>query len=874
MIPIQGGNSKVELVERDHLLEDLRLETRSAAKGSGRLVFLGGDAGLGKSSVVREMARKPGSQVRLMWGACDSLTTPRPLGPLLDMASTAPMVGDLIDRGAPRFELFTSLVEDITTRPSLLVMEDAHWADEATLDLILFLGRRIADTRSIVVVTYRPHEITTRHPLRLVMGDLATAAGHRRFQVEPLSLDGVRTLVGERSIDAERLHRVTGGNPFYVTEVLAKPGWTVPPTVADAVLARVSRLPDEERDLLATVSVEPTGLELDLFESLGRGLPKALASGLVVADGDTIRFRHELARLAIEGTLDAQRRRNAHKDILGELERRDDIDPSRLAHHANGVNDPAAILKWATEAGDAAAASGAHRQAVEHFRDGVEHSVSADIDIRIDLLEKYATELSRVDRMEDALAMRQRVLTLVRRGGNMTRILLAEAHLADAMLHAGDGIGAYRLMDKVVAAADSLDPGLEMAQIYYMAGYQVMLARRAGDAMRWCKRAIALAEEHGGDKILARTLNALGSTRIVSFEDLTGVEELTRSGVIAEELGWDAQKVNALLDLGSGLCEIRRYSLAEDYLQRGIEETADRDLDGLRHYCTAWLSRVRFEQGRWSEADDLASRVPLDSGAPMCPIVAATVMGRTRTRRGESGAEELLNEAWSLAQEAGDVQRLWPVVAARAEWAWLSGGNRGALSRDLLSVLDTAVELGVRWAISELVFWANKLDLPTEHQSPMETDPFRLHVEGEHAAAAMTWAELGCPYEQAWSLVDAGNEESLRQGLDLLISLGAGPLADRARQSLRELGATRIPSGPRPQTTGHPEGLTRRQVEVLGLLTEGMTDKEIAERLFISPKTAGHHVTAILQKLDVSSRHAAASRSQQKPSLLAYRQPT
>lgn len=855
----------MDLVERDELIERLWDHVKGTRRDGGHLVFLAGAAGVGKTSVARALADRARNSMEVLWGACDDLATPRALGPLHDMALSSPIVARLLaERHGPQ-ELFQGFLEELGRRPTVVIVEDVHWADEATLDLLRFLGRRIDRSRALVAVTYRYHEVGPRHPLRKVLGDLATSPGQLRLEVLPLSADGVARLAVGHPIDPGHLHHITGGNPFYVTEVLAAPGWTVPPTVADAVLARAARLPPEVQNLLDTVSTEPGPTEIDLLESLGHEpdhLREAIRSGMLVERSGSVTFRHELARQAILETIDTVRRRRIHSGILRCLETRPRVDPARLAHHADGAGDDEAVLAWGDRAGNEAMATGAHREAAEQFRQAAAAASRLRPDGSVtdrayaDLLDALAAELSAVDRRIESLEVRGEQVAVLEGCDDPAALVTARTRLAYALWIAGRGDDSRALMSRVLAEAEDVNDEAAVAFAYASAGYLAMLARSGEEALGLTTRAIEVAEPLGLDDVLVRALNARGSARIVSFEDLGGITDLERSATLAEGR-WDEAQGDALENLGSGLGEIRRYPEARDYLEQTITFSRERDLDSHVNYCQAWLARVEFEQGRWGRAAELARAVP-DTGhiSPVSPIVALTVLGRVRARRGDPGGQHPLQRAWELALETGDLQRLWPVAAGRAELAWLTDSASAALETELIGTLEMAQELEIRWAIGELGFWAHIFGAPATALEHAAT-PYRLHIDGDHEAAAREWHLLGCPYEEAWALADAGDEGSLRKALDMLVELGASPLAIRVRQRLREIGATGIPAGPRRTTMSHPAGLTARQAEVLELLGEGLTDREIAERLYISPKTVGHHVSAILRKLDVRNRTEA-----------------
>ena len=273
----------MELVEREGLLA--RLEAcLQQAQTAGRLALVAGEAGVGKTSLLHRFVEASPDSFRVLWGACDPLSTPRALAPFLDM----PPFAELLEEQHGSHELLAALLAALSA-PTVMVVEDAHWADEATLDALRFLGRRATKTRSVVLVSYRDDEVGAGHPFRTVLGDLATAPGCERLRVPPLTPAGVRTLAAGQALDPDRLHRVTGGNAFYVTEVLAAPGWTVPLSVTDAVLARVSRLTGPARALVDFISLAPGGLEVEVADGLKGGaadaLEEAVDRGVLTASG-------------------------------------------------------------------------------------------------------------------------------------------------------------------------------------------------------------------------------------------------------------------------------------------------------------------------------------------------------------------------------------------------------------------------------------------------------------------------------------------------------------------------------------------------------------------------------------------------------------
>src|SRR5438105_1282190 len=353
------------LLERDGLLGELMAYASDAQRGDSRLVLVAGEAGVGKTALL-DVLRERLPKARWLWSACDGSFTPRPLGPLFDIASE--VGGDLAAAGredASRERLFRLLLDELLPSQTLTVIavEDIHWADEATLDLLRFLGRRLRASRTLLLATYRDDGLQRDHPLRMAVGELMSERSTRWISLPPLSAEAVRQLTHSTGVEPAELYRLTGGNPFYVTEVLAAGDATLPQTASEAVLARIARLSPGARQLLDAAAVIGSRIDLGVLREVAGenfdAIDECLTTGTLISDADGLHFRHEIARMAIEAALPGHRRLDFHTRVLGVLRARID-DEARLAHHAEGAGDRTAVLQYAPLAARRASELAAH----------------------------------------------------------------------------------------------------------------------------------------------------------------------------------------------------------------------------------------------------------------------------------------------------------------------------------------------------------------------------------------------------------------------------------------------------------------------------------------------------------------------------------
>jgi AAA ATPase domain len=517
--------------------------------GAGRLVLLGGEAGIGKTTLVRTFCERA-SAPRVLWGACDALRTPRPLGPLLDVAGQAGgELAAVADEGTSPSALIAELGRELRRRPAIVVLEDLHWADEATLDAIRLLARRIDGLAALILATYRD-ELDRDHALRVVLGEVATGPAVTHLTLAPLSVAAVAKLAGAAGIDPGELHRRTAGNPFFVSEVLAAGGAEMPDTVRDAVLARAARLPHDARQLVEAVAIVPQRTELWLLEALAAGelapLEACLASGMLRTDRDAVAFRHEIARIAIEETLPPDRALALHRAALVALTAAGGraVDLARVAHHAEAAGDESAVLRHAPLAAEHAAALGAHREAAAQFARALRYAGGLSSERRAHLLERRAYECYLTDRITEALDARRLALDEHRRAGDRLREGDTRRWLSRLAWFAGDNAMAEDEARAAVELLEVLAPGRELAMAYSNMAQLRMLASDRPAASEWGGRAIDLAGRLGETEIVAHALNNVGVAERESG-DAGGVARLERSLELAREAGLEEHVARA-----------------------------------------------------------------------------------------------------------------------------------------------------------------------------------------------------------------------------------------------------------------------------------------------------------------------------------------
>ncbi|MFK4104945.1 ATP-binding protein [Streptomyces sp. NPDC019531] len=846
------------ILEREPELARMASAAREAADGAGSVVLVNGEAGIGKSSLVKALPEHLPDGTRVLVGECDDLATRRPLGPFRDLiGSVDGELADALTEGGDRHRVHEALLEEL--RGAVLVVEDVHWADEASLDALRFLVRRVERLPALLVLTYRDDELSREHPLRHLLGQVSRASRVHRLPLARLSLDAVRTLSAGR-VDPAQVYAVTGGNPFFVAEIVAAGGTgKVPPTVVDAVLARLRGLSGATVDALEQLAVIPSAVERPLVDALFTDGVTVLAAaeqgGLLTVTPERVAFRHELIRRAVADSLPATRRIGLDRAVLAALVARPGSDAARIVHHAAQAGDRDAVARYGPDAARDASSAGAHREAAAQLRLVLrERHRYAPAELA-DLLERYAVETYTIADSAAAVAAQREAVALRRALGDTLALGADLRWLSRIHWWAGNADQAQEAAREAVAVLEHAGDDRLLALAVSNTAQLRMLSERYAEAVEHGERAIALARKADDPAILAHALNNVGTARWRSG-DPGGRAQLEESLDVALAAGEVEHACRSYANIIWTLLDNLQYDEADAFLPPAMELADRAEHLGFLNYLHVELAMRRLAAADWGDAEKHAEYGMHDFVPARCP--ALTVLARVRARCGRPGVDELLTEAWDIAVGTKELQRMGPVAVARAEAAWLCGDVKGVIEA-AEPVHAQASRLPGAPHRPELGYWLTKAGHPVP---PDDSDhPYALQARGQWARAAALWQAAGCPYEQAAALAESPDPADKLAALAAFDALGAEPAARLLRVELRRLGVRRIPRGPLAATRENPAGLTERQLQVIRLLAEGLTNAEIAARLVVSVRTIDNHVRAVLDKVDAPGRRQAAVRA-------------
>ena len=858
----------MELFERESFLALLDERFREVSSGEGHCFFVTGEAGIGKTTLVKEFLKQV-ERISIQYtGSCDLLFTPRPLAPLYDIALQ--IKGDLLQQLSSissRSDLFLRFTSELVqqSKPVIVVFEDVHWADEATLDFVKFFARRINQTRCLFILTWRDDEIVGQHPLRNVLGHLVPGT-FTRVLLEPLSITAVQQMAEKRGYNGEDVYSISGGNPFYVNEILAHYSPGIPDNIKDSILAIYNDLSDDTKETWQLLSVISEGLEYKRFTAINDyyvdTISNCMAKKILIVKNDKLLFKHELYRRTIEESLSPFRRIDLNKKVLtfflNAFEEYGEIE--RIVHYAKNASQNELVVQYAPLAARQAASVGAHIEASKLYLSAIEYYPGKDKNLLVEFYESYAYECYLTNQIKEAIFYQSRALAIRKEKDDPEKLGDCLRFLSRLSWFDGNRKEAERFAMQAIDVLDNQPASRAKAMAYTNMSFLKMQSDETDECIRWSEKAIVLANELNDEEILAFALNSKGSTIMLNRQTMQeGIALLLQSLAIALENGYHEHVARAYTALASNAVTMREYPMAAKYLDTGINYCEENDLDSLRLYMLSWKARMNLETGNWKEAGSIAENlVKTVNILSIIKVGALTVSSILKMRKGDPDPDILpcLLEAKEKAFETMELHRILPVATAFLEYEWITGA-RCIDTAEINMTIDMIRRTKKDFSRSKYYYWLSKA---REEYLPFgeKNKDNELGISVATDQDAKYWEKTGCPYEQALALFE-GNDDDKRKAIAMVNDLGADAVYEKLKQEMRSSGIKSIPRGVRKTTRENPSLLTDRELDVLALLKEGMQNKEIAARLYISAKTVDHHISSILLKLDINSRSKAVA---------------
>ena len=851
----------MELLERQDPLAQLIDGFERMQVGPGHSFYIYGEAGIGKSSLVNAFLAAIGDQAKICTALCDSLFTPRPLGPLYDLLSQLHAISsDTPDAGSGRSEVFAVFMNAISkqVKPVVIFIEDVHWADEATLDFIKFLARRITNYRCLLLLTCRDNEVSPAHALRNVLGEIP-AAFMTRLPLQPLSRTAVQKLTLARGYNGEDVFQVTGGNPFFVQEIIASYSTGVPENIRDSILSVYNRKAPATRKAWELLSVMPEGIDVSWLDSIDPNFQSAVEDcvlhGILITRNDRLLFKHELYRRTIESSMSELRHRQLNKQILSVFLQHfiAGRQLQRVVHYAKNAGDKNLVLIYAPLAASAAAEVGAHVEAAKLYLAALEYAQDEPALKRVVLFSAYTYECYLTSQIREAITYQEKVVAIWKEQGDKEKTGDNLRFLSRLWWFQGHQAEAHRYAHEAIDMLTGEPPSKAKAMAYSNLSQLKMLAEELDECISWGQRAIDMATAIGDQETLCHALNNVGTvrTRIPAMSE-EGIRLLHESLQLALTNGFHEHAARAYTNIISHAISLKRFEIGQHYLAEGLQYCEERDLHSWVRYNLSWQAKLYLQTAKWDEALVVARALLENPSQPgIIRVGALVVCASILMRRGSDDAKVLLKEARELAFVANEHQRVVPLFIACMEYEWLSGES-------LLNTAEyeTAFQLIAhtdnRYLNSEAIFWIALLPA---------AQPLALRAGIAFGKEHLDSSLFEDHYLSAIASFN-GNENDKRAALVSLQKIGAEQVCRKLTQLMRSMGVKKIPRGLRASTRANAGSLTTREVDILQLLKTGAKNKEIAATLFISPKTVDHHISSILFKLDAGTRLKAVSEAE------------
>ncbi len=529
---------------------------------------------------------------------------------------------------------------------------------------------------------------------------------------------------------------------------------------------------------------------------------------------------------------------------------------SQLVHHARLADERDLIVNFAPIAAREAAAVGAHNEASKLYQMAIEFT-DDKAPHKVELYERHAYECYLTNQLAAAISSQEHALSIWKERKVSLKIGDTLRFLSRILWFEGKTLDVEKLALQAVEVLENGFPTRERALAYGNLSQLGMLADDLDKTFFWGNKAINLAMRMEDDEVLSHALNNVGAILMKStLTQKEGEDKLNQSLSIALANGFHEHAARAYTNLSYGLLRSKQYQKAADAFDSGLKYCDEHDVQSWTYYMLSEKVRLLFETGFQQEAESIAVSLYANTFHPsIVRIGVITVLAVMKMRRGElAEAKALIHEGLPLARVTKEAQRIAPLLNAELEFCWITGDVLP--KEDIIAAEENLFpQKHHSWQYTEFSRWRLKCGLPVS-ATIQYNGPFRFESEGNWIMAAEEWGKLGCRYEQALALLQ-GDEDNQRSGLLILDKLDASAVSEMIRAKLKVKGVRNIPRGPRESTLNNPAQLTERQIDVLRLLQQGLQNTEIADKLFISPKTVDHHISAILSKLEVNTRAKA-----------------
>lgn len=962
------------LIGRRHELGVLNEAVERAGRGQASLIVIGGNAGVGKTRLVDELAANPDARV-LVGGCVDLGDGTLPYAPVVEalrglrealgaerlravagddatvLTRLLPALGpDLdvetapVDRGIFYEAVLGFLHRLADDRPLVVVVEDLHWAARSTLDLIAFMARNLRDRPIVMVATYRSDDLHRTHPLREWLAELARLPNAERLDLVPFSADEVRdqlTAILDGPPDDRILDAVVArseGNPFYAEELVAAgaSGTALSPSLHDLLAARLASVPAPALPVIRVAAAAGRRVDHALLASvadltdaaLTDGLREAIASQVLETDddGSAYRFRHALLQEVAYAELLPGERVGLHGRIAAVLTDQPELAaggapfaPGELAHHWAAARDLPRSFTASLAAASAAAGQYAFAEALGHLEhtlelwDQVTDEQRCDAPPRHEVLRSASSMAMHAAEQRRSMEYARAALEQAERvGADSASVASLLRHLSYLSWVQGDVTEGLRILDRALETAGAA-PTRELAQVLGWRSRLLAVSGRGAEAFAPGRRAIELARDLGAtrEEGYARNSLAVASALVGDIDGaVEQMREARRLAMAAEALEDVAVTfLNEVYVLSSAGRQAASVELA-------VEGERWAAANGLTRAAISWIrTRVNaiealIELGRYDEADTWLAETPRLHDDPLGGHGQRLAAAQLHLVRGElDRARDEVTEAEGALRGERDPQAIVTTAVVRATLDRLAGRPEDGLAR-LEAALDEdgwTLDCRPHEAVVTLAACARHLALTARDRGDVDVavrlgarvDDVATRAEEmaarepvEHARRCLEQAALqaraehgwidGAPDVEAWQEAVAAFPPGapLHHRLDAHLSLAevlaavgrtaeAAEVVDRARTDAVRCGATRAVDeldalarrariAPPPDSVD-PFGLTSREREVLDLVAQGRTNRQIGETLFISAKTASVHVSNILAKLGVANRGEAAA---------------